>query len=78
VADKAETGDSPADFLAQLSTALLAHEGVDSELAEILKTHILAIAPATDCVTKAKAAISALAKKRAAPPEPAENGAADG
>lgn len=78
MADEAEAGDSPAEFLAHLSSGLLVQEGVDKELAEILKAHILAVSPAPNCITKAKAAILALAKKRAAPPEPAENGAANG
>jgi len=77
VADKAEPDNSPAEFLEQLNTVLLTQEGVDSQLAEILKTHILAVSPASNCVLKAKAAILALAKKRAEPPELAKNGAAD-
>jgi hypothetical protein len=63
---------TPTEFLTQLGSDLSAKEGIDSGLASILKAHILTVAPAADCVTKARAAITALAKKRAAPPQSKE------
>jgi hypothetical protein len=58
-------GDSHADFLASVGTALSALEGVDTELAKILQLHLITATPADDCVAAATAALVDLAEKRA-------------
>lgn len=76
--EKAETSISPSDFLKELCDNLLVQEGVDAELANILKTHILTESSAPTCVASAKTEISALAEKRAAPPKSAKGGVSSG
>ncbi len=44
-------------------------EGVDVGLADILKTHILKVAPAQNAVAQAKDAILKLAGERTTPPK---------
>ncbi|WP_029587483.1 hypothetical protein [Bradyrhizobium sp. URHD0069] len=57
--------DSPGEFLAGLSRHLCGKEGVDIELADILRVHLLQGCPAADAVEQAKAAIVKLAVDRA-------------
>jgi hypothetical protein len=66
--------ETPATFLKALAATLKTSDGVDSDLAAILATHVLVTEPTTDAVAKAKAAIVALAQTRAAPAnqEPAD------
>ena len=68
--DKAEPADTPDAFLKALGESLKGKEGVDTGLADILKTHILKAAPAQSAVTQAKDAILKLASGRANPPRP--------
>ncbi len=70
VEDKAEPADSPDVFLKALGESLKEKEGVDAGMAEILKTHILKVAPAQNAVAQAKDAILKLAGERASPPKP--------
>ncbi|NKX16670.1 hypothetical protein HGG75_17650 [Ochrobactrum pseudogrignonense] len=49
--------------------SLKAKEGVDTDLAGILTTHILKAAPAPNAVVQAKDAIVKLAAERANPPK---------
>ena len=53
-------------FLTGLGAVLSAQVGVDDELAEILKLHLLRTKPDENCVENAKAAMLQLAAKRAA------------
>jgi hypothetical protein len=55
-----------AAFLIELGAALSAQEGIDNELAEILKFHLLKTKPDDNCVENAKAAILELAEESAA------------
>jgi hypothetical protein len=66
--------ETPATFLKALAATLKSLDGVDSDLAAILATHVLVAEPAMDAVAKAKAAIVALAQTRAVPAkqEPAD------
>jgi hypothetical protein len=66
--------ETPEAFLAGLGKRLSGKEGVDQGLAEILKTHLLTVAPAQDAVARAKAAILKLARERASPPKAEEAG----
>lgn len=59
--------ETAAAFLAELGKTLKAREGVDVHLAEIVASRLLATAPEEDCVGLARAAIVALAAKRAGP-----------
>jgi len=61
-----ENVDTPGDFLATLSASLKALEGVDVDIAGILSDHLLTVAPDPNAVSNAKAAIVAIAAKRAA------------
>lgn len=58
------------EFLASLGASLKRTEGVDVDLANILKTHILKAAPAQNAVAQAKDAIQKLAGERASSPKP--------
>ncbi|MGN7931905.1 hypothetical protein [Sphingopyxis sp. 22461] len=60
---------TPDGFLAGVSEALKASADVDADLAGILSDHLLTITPNASAVANAKAAIVALAAKRAAPAE---------
>lgn len=62
--------ESPEVFLTTLGESLTQREGVDADLADILKTHILKAAPAQNAVAQAKDAILKLAAERANPPKP--------
>lgn len=53
-------------FFEEIGAALSAQEGIDNELVEILKLHLLRTKPDEDCVENAKAAILELAASRAA------------
>ncbi len=53
-----------------LGESLKQREGVDTGLAEILRTYILKAAPAQNAVAQAKDAILKLAGERANPPKP--------
>lgn len=64
-----EPEDTPDAFLRTLGENLKGKEGADTELGEILKTHILKVAPAQNAVAQAKDAILELASERAKPSE---------
>jgi hypothetical protein len=64
----AESAKAASVFLAQLGDSLANQEGVDADLAAILKTHLLTASPAKDAVPRAKAAIAKLTVERAAAP----------
>ena len=64
VSDEPET---PAAFLTGVATTLKSSDDLDEDLAEILATHVLVAEPAKDAVANAKAAIVALAQRRATP-----------
>ena len=66
--------ETPGSFLDELGRALKARDGVDSELADIVAEHILNLAPASDCVDRAMAAMKTLAESRVAPAEDGEDG----
>jgi hypothetical protein len=59
-----EPEDPPDTFLVALGERLSEQDGIDANLARILKAHILTIAPAEDAVAKAKEAILKLANER--------------
>lgn len=61
--------ETPDAFLKSLGENLKAKDGVDADLAGILTTHILKIAPEQNAVAQAKDAIVRLASDRANPPE---------
>ncbi|GGB64671.1 hypothetical protein GCM10011505_51170 [Tistrella bauzanensis] len=61
--------ESPDAFLDALGKLLKKQEGLDTDLADILTTHILKAAPAPNAVAQAKGAIMNLAVKRANPPK---------
>lgn len=61
--------ETPDAFLKDLGKSLKAKDGVDTELAAILTTHILKAAQAQNAVAQAKDAIVKLASKRADPPK---------
>jgi hypothetical protein len=65
--------EEPEVFLASLGESLSEMEGVDKELVEILKAHLLKVSPASDAVTQANKAIQKLAGQRAHPPNPEES-----
>jgi hypothetical protein len=69
VESKAKPMEMASSFLDALGDNLKRKDGVDVNLANILKTHILTAAPAQDAVAKAKAAILSLASERANPAE---------
>jgi hypothetical protein len=57
VENEAEPADTLAAFLKILGECLKGKEGVDVGLADILKTHILKVAPVQNAVTEGKDAI---------------------
>jgi hypothetical protein len=63
--------ETPEVFLKALGDSLKEKEGVDADLAEILRSHILRAVPAQNAVAQAKDAILKLASARANPPKPA-------
>lgn len=65
-APELEPAASPATFLAGVSKALKVSTDVDADLASLLSNHLLTIMPHANAVANAKAAIVALAAKRAA------------
>lgn len=70
VEGEAEPVETPGAFLDALGDDLKGKEGVDADLANILKTYILKVAPAQNAVAQAKDAILKLAIERANPPKP--------
>jgi len=64
-----EPAETPDEFLSTLGASLKGKEGVDAGLADILKTHILKVAPAQNAVAQAKDTILKLAHERANPPK---------
>lgn len=66
---EAEQADTPDVFLKELGESLRGKKGVDVGLADILRTHILKVAPAQNAVAQAKDAILKLAGERANPPQ---------
>ncbi|MBY6117200.1 hypothetical protein KUW09_23590 [Mameliella alba] len=66
---KVEPVEAPDAFLSGLSEDLKASDDVDADLARILSDHILTPTPQADAVANAKAAIIAVAAKRASPAE---------
>lgn len=66
VSQPAGEANSPEAFLTRLSETLQASDGVDADLASILSTHLLTVTAHASAVANAKAAIVALAAKRAA------------
>ena len=73
-APQVEQADTPEVFLATLSETLRAWDNVDVDLADILSEHLLKVTPHANAVANAKAAIVALAAKRAAPVEEQADG----
>lgn len=69
-----EQEDTPGVFLATLSETLKALDQVDVGLAGILSDHLLTVTPHANALVNAKAAIVALAAKRAAPVEEQADG----
>jgi hypothetical protein len=65
VEKEAEPFETPAEFLDALANNLASEEGLDKDLAEILKKHLLNAAPAPNAVAQAKNAIVTLASHRA-------------
>lgn len=59
--------ETPEAFLTGVSDALKASDEVDADLAAILSDHLLTVAPHANVIAYAKAAILALASKRASP-----------
>jgi hypothetical protein len=70
VEDETKTENSPDAFLLALAESLSGKEGVDKGLADILKNHILKVAPAQNAIAQAKDAILKLAGERINPPKP--------
>jgi hypothetical protein len=69
--DTEEKPQTPDAFLKGVAETLEVGAGVDLDLAKILAAEILVSKPPADAVNRAKAAIVALAEKRANAPEPA-------
>jgi hypothetical protein len=65
-----ELVQTPEAFLKALAAGLQEKEGIDTDLADILRIHILKSAPAQNAVAQAKEAILKLADKRANAPKP--------
>ena len=63
--------ETPEIFLKALGDSLTEKEGVDADLTDILRTHILKAVPAQNAVAQAKDAILKLAYERANSPKPA-------
>lgn len=66
--------ETPEAFLTGVSAALKASNDVDADLAAILSDHLLTVASHANVIVNAKAAILALAAKRAAPTEEQADG----
>lgn len=66
-APQAGKADTPEAFLANLSGALKASDGVDADLATIVTDHLLTVTPHANAVANAKSAIVAVALRRAVP-----------
>lgn len=73
-APQVEQAETPEVFLATLSETLKASDDVDVDLAGILSDHLLTVTPHANAVANAKAAIAALAARRAAPVEEQADG----
>lgn len=73
-AQKGQQEDTPGVFLAALSETLMTLPDVDVELAGILSDHLLKVTPHANAVANSKAAIIALAAKRAAQGEEQADG----
>ena len=73
-APQVEQAETPKVFLATLSGTLKASDNVDVDLAGILSDHLLTVTPHANAVANAKAAIAALAARRAAPVEEQADG----
>lgn len=69
MADTNTKPETPDAFLKGVAATLQGEKGVDADLAKILATEILVTKPPADAVNRAKAAIVALAAKRAVPSE---------
>ncbi|MGA0613153.1 hypothetical protein [Paracoccus sp. KR1-242] len=69
-----EPAETPNAFLAVVSKTLRETVDVDADLASILSDHLLTATPHANAVTNAKAAIVALAAKRAVSAEEQPNG----
>lgn len=67
---EATPDETPQEFFTALEDQLKRKEGFDVELADILKAHILKVAPAQNAVAQAKDAIVKLAGERANPLKP--------
>lgn len=65
--DEAKLSETPDEFLDALGERLVAKEGVDRDLAEILTKHILKATPTQNAAVQAKDAILKLASDRADP-----------
>lgn len=61
--------ETPEAFLNNVSAGLKTSDDVDADLAAILSEHLLTVTPHANVVVNARAAILALAAKRAAPAE---------
>lgn len=61
---KAESPETPDQFLDALGDNLKAKEGLDADLVDILTTYILKTTPAPNAVAQAKEAIQRLAIER--------------
>ena len=64
---EAKLTETPEAFLSALGDSLKGEEGVDVELVDILKTHILKASPAQNAVAQARDAIVKLASARSSP-----------
>ncbi len=73
-APQVEQAETPKVFVATLSGTLKASDNVDVDLAGILSDHLLTVTPHANAVANAKAAIAALAARRAAPVEEQADG----
>jgi hypothetical protein len=60
-----EKQETPDAFLKAIAGKLATTPDIDIDLAKILAANILTVAPAADALARAKAAIVALAEKRA-------------
>jgi VIT1/CCC1 family predicted Fe2+/Mn2+ transporter len=69
VQEEVGPAETPDVFLAGVAEALKACADMDADLASILSDHLLTETPNSNAVANAKAAIVALAVKRAAPAE---------
>lgn len=69
-----EPVETPDVFLAGVSEYLKASADVDADLASIISDHLLTATPHADAVANAKAAIVAIAAKRAASDEEQSDG----